>query len=105
MKVLKKGHAGKCFVHICNICHEQITSVRASGGCESEKIGENIHICSHCCANPGILTKKDREKALQYVEIYDVIKDTKNIASLSYWPRTSDGTPMSFGEIFAIALP
>ncbi len=103
MKKIKNGGAGTCFVFICNICNDQITSVRAAGGHESEEIGDNIHICSHCCVHPETLTTKDAAKATTYINIYNALGHPVDITSKSYWPCTADGVKMSLGEVFSIA--
>ena len=102
MKVIKIGGAGRCFVYICNICGDQITSVRF-GGYQSEEIGNDIHICSSCCARPEILKEHEREKALTFVKIYDALESKDDVESLSYWPRTPEGDVLSFKKVFSIA--
>ncbi len=102
MKKMKKGGAGECTVFICDICGDQITSVRI-GGYESEKIGDNIHICSACCSQIHVITENDHEKAMTFVKIYGAMEHPRDIAKLPFWPRTPDGKIMSFGKIFAIA--
>lgn len=102
MKKMKKGVYGECPVFVCNLCGDQITSVRF-GGYQSEEVGDDIHICSACCAEPS-LSEGEREKARTLINIYEILKSFEGTEPPPYWPREPNGETMPIASISAIAI-